>query len=210
MSYIIMSATDRKDQLSFKYKLDILLDAFDLFLAEGGGNAYVLGSVAIRADGERLVIFPCDLQGLFIVVLFTNTEIELESVNVIGLGSAILASCAVRMRLNYGNSVRFQMLVELLDGNIEYILAQLEKFARYAVKQIVILVEGELDREKNGQTDTVAFCFCLEISIAKFIHLLCKSQILTELLEVVGRKVIGNNDGIVARFLEESDLLDGC
>ena len=90
------------------------------------------------------------------------------------------------VRLNNGYSVRLEMRVKLVNINIKNILAELEEFARHAVKQIVILVEGELDREKHRKTDAVTLCLCLKISIAELVHLFGKCQIRAKLLEMVG------------------------
>ena len=85
---------------------------------------------------------------------------------------------------------RFEMFMKLVECDIEDILAELEKFARYAVKQIVILFEAELDREKNGKTDLIALFLCLKICVAELIHLLGEGQILAKLLEMVGREMV--------------------
>jgi hypothetical protein len=70
-------------------------------------------------------------------------------------------------------------------------------------------MELKLDREKNGQTDAVSLCLCLKISIAELVHLFGKGEMLAELLEMMGRKMVGNENCIVARLLKKPYLLNG-
>ena len=155
------------------------------------------------------LLFLCQHKSLFVVVFLAAAEIELKAVNVIRLWNAILTAGAVGVRLNNGYAVRLEMRVKLVNINIKNILAELEELARYTVKQVVILVEGELDREKHRKTDAVALCLCLKISIAELVHLFGKGEMLAELLEMVGREMVGYKNGIVTRFLEKPYLLDG-
>ena len=74
----------------------------------------------------------------------------IESVNVMRMRNALART--MRMRLNDGNIVRLKVCVKLVKVDIKNILAELQKLTCHTVKEIVILMEAELDREKNCQT----------------------------------------------------------
>ena len=73
----------------------------------------------------------------------------------------------------------------------------------------MILMKAELDRKKNGHTELVALILSFKVSVAELIDLLGEGEVLAHLLEMMGRKMVGNENRIVTSLLEKSYLLAG-